>query len=150
MGFFDEIADTFKVMKDIVHGGIETYKAGEKLDELIVRVEKDFGDALTDENKNLLAAYKSSKEACEKNTDSDKNQELSTKKDDAQIAFLEALLDNSALNGEFRFEISTALKEFKKANNFALESASKTIEKYAETDEERAEVRKAFEDSKRK
>lgn len=150
MGFFDEISDTFKVMKDIVHGGIESYKAGEKLDALIVRVENEFGDALTDDNKNLLAAYKSSKEVFEYNTDSDKNQALSEKMDDARVAFLEALLDNSSLSGEFRFEISTALKEFKQANNFALESASNTIAKYAETDEQRAEVQKAFDDAKRK
>lgn len=150
MGFFDEIADTFKVMKDIVHGGIESYKAGEKLDALIERVEKDFGSALTDDNKNLLTAYKTSKQAYGDNTDSDKNQKLLQKMEDDRVAFLTALLDNSSLNGEFRFEISTALKEFKKADNLALESAADTIGKYAETDEQRAEVRKAFDDAKRK
>ena len=150
MGFFDEISDTFKVMKDIVHGGIESYKAGEKLDALIVRVEKDFGDVLTDDDKNLLARYKTSKQAYDDNTDSDKNQELLQKMEDDRVAFLTAAEKNSSLNGDFRFEIKLALKEFAKAENLALESAADTISKYAETDEQRAEVRKAFDDAKRK
>ena len=150
MGFFDEIADTFKVVKDIVHGGIESYKADEKLDALIVRVEKNFGDALTDENKSLLAAYKTSKQAYDDNDDTDKNDELLQKTEDARLAFLEVAEANSSLPGDFRFEIKLALNEFKKANNLALESAAETIEKYAETDEQREQVRKAFDDSKRK
>ena len=150
MGFFDEIADTFKVVKDIVNGGIESYKAGEKLDALIERVEKDFGSALTDDDKNLLATYKTSKRAYDDNNDSDKNDSLLQKMEDDRIAFLEAAERNSSLNGDFRFEIKLALKEFKQADNLALESASNTIGKYAETDEQRAEVRKAFDDAKRK
>lgn len=129
MGFFDEIADTFKVMKDIVHGGIESYKAGEKLDALIVRVEKNFGDALTADDKKLLAAYKTSKQAYDDNTDSDKN---------------------DSLPENLRDEITAAVAEFKQADNRALESAADTIGKYAENDEQRDQVRKAFEDSKRK
>ena len=150
MGFFDEIADTFKVMKDIVDGGIESYKAGEKLDALIVRVEKNFGDALTADDKKLLAAYKTSKQAYENNTDGDKNDDLLQKMEDNRIAFLEAAEANSSLNGDFRFEIKLALKEFNRAENLALESAADTIGKYAENDEQRDQVRKAFEDSKRK
>ncbi|MBR4383419.1 MAG: hypothetical protein IKP64_07665, partial [Selenomonadaceae bacterium] len=143
-------ADTFKVVKDIVNGGIESYKAGEKLDALIERVEKDFGNVLTDDDKKLLAAYKKSARAYDDNTDSDKNDSLLQKMEDDRVAFLEAAERNSSLNGDFRFEIKLALKEFAKAENIALESASNTIEKYAETDEQRAEVRKAFDDAKRK
>ncbi|MBR1646773.1 MAG: hypothetical protein IJ685_08355 [Selenomonadaceae bacterium] len=150
MGFFDEIADTFKVVKDIVHGGIESYKAGEKLDALVVRVEKDFGDALTDDDKKLLKQYKKSAQAYEDNTDSDKNDSLLQKMEDDRIAFLEAAERNSSLNGDFRFEIKLALKEFKQAENLALESAADTIEKYAENDEQREQVRKTFNESKRK
>ena len=150
MGFFDEIADTFKVVKDIVHGGIESYKAGEKLDALVVRVEKNFGDALTAEDKKLLAAYKTSKQAYENNTDGDKNDSLLQKMEDDRVAFLEAAEANSSLNGDFRFEIKLALKEFKQAENLALDGAADTIEKYAEIDEDRAEVRKIVDEHKRK
>ena len=124
MGFFDEIADTFKVMKDIVDGGIESYKAGEKLDALIVRVEKNFGDALTADDKKLLAAYKTSKQAYENNTDGDKNDDLLQKMEDNRIAFLEAAEANSSLNGDFRFEIKLALKEFNRAENLEIGRAS--------------------------
>ena len=143
MGFFDEIADTFKVVKDIVHGGIESYKAGEKLDALIERTVNEHGDALTDENKELLAAYKTSKQAYDDGNDS-------KTLDDDRVAFLTAAEANSSLPGDFRFEIKLAMNEFKKANNLALESAAETIGKYAETDEQRAEVRKAFDEHKRK
>lgn len=150
MGFFDEIADTFKVMKDIVHGGIESYKAGEKLDALIVRVEKNFGDALTADDKRLLAAYKTSKQAYDDNTDSDKNDSLLEKMEDDRLAFLAAAEKNSSLPEILRDEITAAVAEFNQAENLALESAADTIGKYAENDEQRDQVRKAFEDSKRK
>ena len=150
MGFFDEIADTFKVVKDIVHGGIESYKADEKLDELIERTVKDHADALTDNERTLHKKFKRAAKAYDDNTDTDQNDELLQKVEDARLAFLEAAEANSSLPGDFRFEIKLALNEFKKANNLALDSAAETIAKYAETDEQRAEVRKAFDEHKRK
>ena len=98
----------------------------------------------------MLAAYKTSKQAYDDNTDGDKNDELLQKMEDNRIAFLEAAEANSSLNGDFRFEIKLALKEFNRAENLALESAADTIGKYAENDEQLDQVRKAFEDSKRK
>ena len=150
MGFFDEIADTFKVVKDIVHGGIESYKAGEKLDALVERTVKDHGDALTDNERFLYKQFKQAAKAYDDNDAGDQNDALLQKMEDARLAFLAAAEANSSLPGEFRFEIKLALNEFKKAENLALDSTADTFEKYAETDEERAEVRKVIDEHKRK
>ena len=146
MGFFD----TFKVMKDIVSGGIASFKAGEKLDELIEKVEDDYEDVLTAAEKKLLKNYKRSAKAYDDNSDTDKNDELIQKLDDDKLAFLEALQENSSLPKSLRNEIKTAVKEFKDADNSALDSLGEVLEKNAETDEERAEVRKTLNESKRK
>ena len=146
MGFFD----TLKVMKDIVSGGIESFKAGEKLDELIEKANDDYEDVLTAEDKKLYKKYTRAKAAYDDNDDTDKNNELLEKMEDAQVAFLESLTDNSSLPKEFRKEIETAIEEFKAADNKALESLGEVLEKNAETDEQKAEVRKTINESKRK
>lgn len=146
MGFFD----TFKVVKDIVVGGIESYKAGEKLDELIEKAEEDYEDVFTAEEKTLLQNYKRSSQAYDDNSDTDKNDKLIQKLEDDKVAFLESLQKNSSIPKSFRNEIKSAIEEFKKADNIALESLNDVLEKNAETDEERAEVRKIINESKRK
>lgn len=145
MGFFD----TLKVMKDIVVGGIESYKAGEKLLELIEKSQNDYEDVLTAEEKKLYQTYQNVKAEYEPKT-GEEQQAVIDKFEDAQIAYLESLENNSSLPKSFREEIKTAIEEFKKADNFALESLGETLEKYAENDEQKTEVRKTLEESKRK
>jgi len=146
MGFFD----TFKVMKDIVTGGIEAFKAGEKLEELIEKIEDDYEDALTAEDKKLLKAYKKAKRAYDDNDDTDKNDDLLGKMEDAQLSFLEAVADNKSLPKSFKNEIKTAIEEFKAADNKALESVVEVLSNAAETDKDRAQVRKTINENKRK
>lgn len=150
MGFFDEIADTFKVMKDIVGGGIDAYKAGEKLDELIELTVKKYGDALTDDERNLHKQFKRAAKTYDDNDDSDKNDALLEKMEDARLAFLDAVAKNSSLPQNLRDEITAAVADFKRAENRALDSFGETAEKYAETDEQRAEIRKTVDEHKRK
>ena len=116
MGLFD----TLKVMKDIVSGGIESFKAGEKLEELIEKASDDYEDVLTAAEKKLYRKYEKAKEAYDDNDDTDKNNELLERMEDAQIEFLAALTDNSSLPKKFRNEIKTAIEEFKAADNKAL------------------------------
>lgn len=146
LGFFD----TLKIMKDIVTGGIEAYEAGEKLDELIEKVEDEYEDALTAEDKARLKEYKTTKKAYDDNTDREKNDKLLGEMEDARLSFLEALEDNSTLPKSLRNEIRTQIEEFKTADNKALNSLGSTLEKYAETDEQRTEIRKTLNESKRK
>ena len=146
MGFFD----TLKVMKDIVSGGIASFQAGEKLNELIEKVEDDYEDVLSADEKKLLKNYKRSMKAYDDKSDTDKNDELIDKLDDDRLAFLEALQKNFSLPKSFRNEIKTAIEEFKNADNSALDSLGEVLEKNAENDEQRAEVRKTINQSKRK
>ena len=146
MGFFD----TLKVMKDIVSGGIASYKAGEKLDELIEKVIADYGEELSTAQENLYKKYERSKKAYDDNSDSDKTNELLEVMEDDRLAFLRAINDNNSIPRAFRKEIADAIEEFTKADNMALDSLGETLEKYAETDEQRDEIRKTLDESKRK
>lgn len=141
--------DTLKVMKDIVTGGIAAFKAGEKLDELVEKSLNDYEDVLTAEEKNLYQTYQNVKAEYDAKS-TDEQQEFMSKVEDAKIIYLESLEENSSLPKSFREEIKTAIEEFKKADNKALDSLGETLEKYAENDEQKAEVRKTVEESKRK
>ena len=146
MGFFD----TFKVMKDIVTGGIASFKAGEKLDDLSEQAINDYEDVLTDAEKSLYKQYKNSAQAYSDNTDTDKNDALTKKMEDDRQTFLESLQKNSSLPKSFRNEIQNALTEFAKAENLAVDSLGETLEKYAENDEQRAEIRRTVEQERKK
>ena len=146
MGFFD----TFKVMKDIVAGGIASYKAGEKLDELSEQAMNDYEDVLTDEQKKLYEQYKKSAQAYSDNSDNDKNETLNKEMEDARQTFLESLQGNSSLPKSFKNEIKDSLAEFVKAENRAIDSLGETLEKYAENDEQREEIRKTVEKERKK
>lgn len=145
MGFFD----TFKVMKDIVTGGIASFKASEKLDELSEQAINDYDDVLTDEQKSLYKQYKNSAQAHSDNTDADKNDALLQKMEEDRQAFLESLQKNSSLPKSYRNEIQNALAEFTKAENLAIDSLGETLEKYAENDEQRAEIRRTVEQERK-
>lgn len=142
--------DTFKVMKDIVSGGIASYKAGEKLDELIEKVMADYGEELSTAQEKLYLKYERAKKAYSDNSDSNKTDSLLTAMENARIEFLESLEENSSLPNSLKNEIKTSVKEFKKADNMALDSLGEVLNKHAETDEQRAEIRKTLDESKRK
>ena len=141
--------DTLKVMKDIVIGGIEAGKADLKLDELIEKSLSDYDDVLTTENKELYSAYKKIKAAYDSKTGDEQNA-LSDKVDEAKFAYLESLKGNSSLPKSFRNEISTSIEEAKEAENKIYDNVGKTMEKYAENDEQKAEIRKTWDDAKKK
>lgn len=140
--------DTFKVMKDIVSGGIASYKAGEKLDELIEKVMADYGEELSTAQEKLYLKYERAKKAYSDNSDSNKTDSLLTAMENARIEFLESLEENSSLPNSLKNEIKTSVKEFKKADNMALDSLGEVLNKHAETDEQRAEIRKTLDESR--
>lgn len=140
--------DTLKVMKDIVSGGIASYKAGEKLDELIEKVMADYGEELSTTQEKLYLKYERAKKAYGDNSDSNKTDSLLTAMENARIEFLESLEENSSLPNSLKNEIKTSVKEFKKADNMALDSLGEVLNKHAETDEQRAEIRKTLDESR--
>ena len=149
MGFFG----TLKVMKDIVKGGIETYQADEKLDALLKTVETEHGGALTAEEQALLKKYKTMRAEYDERADAmdtDAKNDFSTRVTDSKLAFLESLQENPRIPEELRGRLKFAVNAYKDAENLALDSLEETLADAAETDEQRASVRKATREAKRK
>ena len=147
------IADIFDVVGtvvDIVKGGIDSYKAGEKLDELIEKSIDKYEDSLSDDEKKLHKSYLNAKEAYEEQHEVDDNDKLLEKLETCQVKYLEALEQNTSLPKDFRDEIEEAVIEFKKANNMALEKLSERFEKRAENDEQKELIKKTIEEAKMK
>ncbi len=149
MGLGD-IFDVVGTMVDIVKGGIDSYKTGEKLDELIEKSIDEYEDLLSDDEKKLHREYLKAKEAYEDGNAVDDNDKLLEKFETRQVKYLEAIAQNSSLPKDFRDEIKDAVKEFKKANNMALEKLSERFEKRAENDEQRELIKKTVDEAKMK
>ena len=152
MGLFDSIEnalDALSVAKDIVKGGIASYKADEKLDELAEKSWDEYEDEQSDEERELYKKYKRSKEKHE-NADAgtDEKNELLTKVEKRRVAYLKAVSENEEIPEDFREEVKAALKEYKRAESIALDSLEDTLMKHAETDEQREAVKKAVDDAR--
>lgn len=124
-----------KVAKDIIKGGISAYKAGEVVDALIGRSMDEYGSLLTKEERSLYDKYKSASEEEEK-----------TK---LRLAYMALLAANISLPDDFRAEVEKAAEEYRKAENFAVESMEQTFMDYAETEEQKAAIRNAVDGFKK-
>lgn len=149
MGISD-IFDVVGTMVDIVKGGIDSYKTGEKLDELIEKSIDEYEESLSDDEKKLHKSYLKAKEAYEEQREVDNNDTLLETFEASQVKYLEALEKNTSLPKDFRDEIEGAVIEFKKANNMALEKLSERFEKRAENDEQKELIKKTIEEAKMK
>lgn len=152
MGFFDTLK-AMTIVKDIVKGGIATYKADEKLDELITRIREDYKDMLTEDEKELRKAYKAAKKELKEQEDSLSDEEKTALKNevtDKKLAYLEAVSQNADLPEDFRGEIKNAVEEFKRAENLALDSLEEKLVHAAETEEDKEKVRETLTGMKRK
>ena len=74
MGLFD----TFKAVGDIIKGGIESYKADSKLDDILAELWTSYEDKLTSADKEAYLNYKMLQEKIEAQNDaiSEENKEL--------------------------------------------------------------------------
>lgn len=125
-----------KVAKDIVKGGISAYKAGEVVDALIAKSVDEYSSILTDNEKALHAQYKSETE--------------NEQKSKLRLSYLGTLAKNTSLPEDFRTQIENAAQEYRKAENFALESMEDTMMDYATTDDEKASLKKVVDEFKLK
>ncbi len=132
-----------KVVKGIVKGGVKTYQADEALDKLMNRAEKEFGDALTPEEKALGERYRDWKRKFARS-------ELASKVTDAKLAYMDALAENEALPEDFRGEIQRAVNGYKRAENFALDTLEEVVAAEAKPGEQRDAVRRIIDEQKRK
>lgn len=149
MGLGD-LFDVVGTMVDIVKGGIDSYKTGEKLEELIEKSIDEYEDLLSSDEKKLHKNYLKAKEKYEEDTEVDDKNEILEKFEACQVAYLEAIEQNSSLPKDFREEIENAVAEFKKANNMALEKLGERFEKRAENDEQKELIKKTLEEAKMK
>ncbi len=132
-----------KVMRDIVKGGVKSYEADEALDKLLKRAEKEFGDALTPEQRELGERYRDWKRKF-------KGTEFAWKAADARRDYLKALMENDALPQDFRDELQEAVSSCKKAENLALDTLEEVAAAEAKTPADKEAVHKIMAEQKRK
>ena len=131
-----EWLSALKVAKDIVKGGISAYKAGEIVDALIAKSVDDYDAVLTENERDLYEQYKNA-------TDEDKKANL-------RLAYLDSLEDNLSIPEDFRMEVKDKAQEYRKAENFALESMESTMLEYAVNEEDKSCIKNAVGDLKLK
>jgi hypothetical protein len=131
-----EWLSALKVAKDIVKGGISAYKAGEIVDALIAKSVGDYDAVLTENERDLYEQYKNA-------ADEDKKANL-------RLAYLDSLEDNLSLPENFRMEVKDKAQEYRKAENFALESMESTMLEYAVNEEDKSCIKNAVGDLKLK
>lgn len=144
MGLFDGL----KLAADLVKGGIAAYKASEKLEELVKRSRDEFKNLVKPEQEQLYQEYATLDNAKLKETDTDKQNEMTEKVEAAAVAYLTALAADASFPQAFRDEITQALAEYAKTNDMPAEVFEKYMMKQAKTEEEKAEVRKVLEEMK--
>ena len=131
-----EWLSALKVAKDIVKGGISAYKAGEIVDALIVKSVDEYDAVLTEKEKELYEQYKNT-------TDEEKKANL-------RLAYLDILQKNLSIPEDFRMEVKDKAQEYRKAENFALESMESTMLEYAVNEEDKSCIKNAVGDLKLK
>ena len=131
-----EWLSALKVAKDIVKGGISAYKAGEIVDALIAKSVDEYDAVLTEKEKELYEQYKNT-------TDEEKKANL-------RLAYLDILQKNLSIPEDFRMEVKDKAQEYRKAENFALESMESTMLEYAVNEEDKSCIKNAVGDLKLK
>ena len=131
-----EWLSALKVAKDIVRGGISAYKAGEIVDALIAKSIDEYDAVLTEKEKELYEQYKNT-------TDEEKKANL-------RLAYLDILQKNLSIPEDFRMEVKDKAQEYRKAENFALESMESTMLEYAVNEEDKSCIKNAVGDLKLK
>ena len=131
-----EWLSALKVAKDIVKGGISAYKAGEIVDALIAKSIDEYDEVLTEKEKELYEQYKNT-------TDEEKKANL-------RLAYLGNLEKNLSIQEDFRMEVKDKAQEYRKAENFALESMESTMLEYAVNEEDKSCIKNAVGDLKLK
>lgn len=142
MGLFDGL----KTMIDIVKGGIEAYKATEKMDEIVAKILAEYKDSLRDEDAALYAAYTAMKEKKEAEKDQEAANAMIEEVEKAEVEFLLSVSENPAVPAELKDAVKAAIENYIKANNAPMEMLEKRFMKMAKTEEEKEFVRQMMDD----
>ena len=144
MGLFDGL----KTMFDIVKGGIEAYKATEKLDEIVAKIMAEYKDQLTAGDLALYDAFQALKEKKEAEQDTEKANAMIEEVEKAEVAFLMSAASGEAIPAELKDTVRGALEAYTKANNAPMEILEKRFMAMAKTDEEKAFVQQMMDETK--
>ena len=106
------------------------------MDALMVKSVDDYNAVLTENEKDLYEQYKNA-------TDEDKKANL-------RLAYLGNLEKNLSIPEDFRMEVKDKAQEYRKAENFALESMENTLMEYAGTEEDKSIIKNSVSDLKLK
>ena len=145
MGLFDGL----KTMIDIVKGGIEAFKATEKMDEIVAKIMAEYKEQLREEDLNLYTAYTAMKEKKDATTDQEAANAMIEEVEKAEVEFLMSVADNQTVPAELKDTIKAAIETYIKANNAPMEMLEKRFMKMAKTDEEKAFVQQMMDEVKK-
>ena len=145
MGLFDGL----KTMFDIVKGGIEAYKATEKMDEIVAKIMAEKKESLRDEDLALYSAYTALKEKKDATKDQEAANAMIEEVEKAEVEFLMSVAENSGISPEVKDAIKAAIETYIKANNAPMEILEKRFMKMAKTDEEKEFVKQMMDEAKK-
>lgn len=145
MGLFDGL----KTMFDIVKGGIEAYKATEKMDEIVAKIMAENKESLRDEDLALYSAYTALKEKKDAAKDQEAANAMIEEVEKAEVEFLMSVAENSGISPEVKDAIKAAIETYIKANNAPMEILEKRFMKMAKTDEEKEFVKQMMDEAKK-
>lgn len=145
MGLFDGL----KTMFDIVKGGIEAYKATEKMDEVVAKIMAENKESLRDEDLALYSAYTALKEKKDAAKDQEAANAMIEEVEKAEVEFLMSVAENSGISPEVKDAIKAAIETYIKANNAPMEILEKRFMKMAKTDEEKEFVKQMMDEAKK-
>ena len=106
------------------------------MDALIAKSMDEYDAVLTEKEKELYEQYKNT-------TDEEKKANL-------RLAYLDILQKNLSIPEDFRMEVKDKAQEYRKAENFALESMESTMLEYAVNEEDKSCIKNAVGDLKLK
>ncbi len=145
------LLDTFKAVGDIIKGGIESYKADSKLDDILADVWTSYEDKLTSADKEAYLKYKVLQEKIDAQQSKDSSKvtnEMNEERDAAKLAYALQLAKNDSLPEELKSSLETAVETIKKVDAQAIERIKQRMLSSCKTEEERQSVLKSFEDKK--
>ena len=116
------LLDTFKAVGDIIKGGIESYKADSKLDDILADVWTSYEDKLTSADKEAYLKYKVLQEKIDAQQSKDSSKvtnEMNEERDAAKLAYALQLAKNDSLPEELKSSLEMAVETIK---NFSMAS----------------------------
>lgn len=140
MGLFDNLF----LAVDLVKGGVASFKASERLEELAGQAIDFYDQSLTEDNRRLYNEYQRLKGEYDALAADDDSSAKMDEMEKALVAFLISVSGNPAISNKFSNDINTAIAEWQKCNDMPTDIFEKYMMKNAKTEEERAAVRKVL------